>query len=41
MDLAIVGPAWPEEHEALQHMARVLEVGLRFQGLPRPAPRRA
>ena len=37
--LRIAGPAWPEEHDDLLEMARVLAVGLRVQGLPRHAVR--
>lgn len=35
MDLHIVGPAHPEEHDTLLEMARVLSTGLRFTGLPK------
>ena len=38
MHLPVVGPAWPEEHDALRVMAQVLEVAVRFQGLRGPTP---
>jgi hypothetical protein len=39
MDLRIAGAAWPDEHDDLLHMAQVLAVGIRIQGLPRAQPR--
>lgn len=39
--LPVVGVAWPEEHDALEHMLKVLAVGIHIQRLRGPADRAA